>query len=271
MRDFIIQGYERGGVNTISWHLDNPINGESAWDTTHGGVASILPEGNRHQLYIKWLDNVATFLQNLKAKNGQAIPILFRPFHELTGNWFWWCRNTCSPTEFKLLWRFTVDYLRNEKGLHHLLYVYNTADFDSKEQFMERYPGDDVVDIVSLDAYQYSDPQKDSSFLKSMDRRLAILGEIAAERNKIPALAETGYERIPYADWWTKTLWAVISQHKLSYVLAWRNHGLQPNGNWHYYVPEKGNVSSEDFKKFYSLDKTLFEKEVAKEKLYVAQ
>ena len=268
MKSFIRQGYERGGVITISWHNDNPLTNGSAWDTTHGGVQAILPGGSKHELYKRWLDNAALFLKNLKDKNGELIPVIFRPYHELTGNWFWWCQNTCSPTEFKLLWRFTVHYLQNEKGLHHLLYAYNTADFNNREDFLEYYPGDDVVDIVSFDSYQHGDPSKNNDFLNAVDRKLTILEEIAREKNKIPALAETGFERIPYAQWWTNTLWKAIEKHKISYVLIWRNHGLQENGNWHYYVPKKQDISSEDFKKFYKLDRTLFEKDIARERMY---
>jgi mannan endo-1,4-beta-mannosidase len=268
MRNYIQQGFERGGIITISWHADNPLNGESAWDTTHA-VQSILPGGSRHELYKTWLDKLGSFLAGLKSKNGTAIPILFRPFHEFTGNWFWWCQNTCTPSEFKLLFRFTIDYLRNEKGLHNLLVVYNTAgDFKTKEEFLERYPGDDIVDLVSFDSYQYNDPQKDNSFVRGLDTKLTILEEVAKEKNKIPALGETGYEAIPYANWWTNTLWKGIGDHKISYVLLWRNHGLQPNGHMHYYVPYKGQTSANDFINFYKLDKTLFEKDAAREKLY---
>ena len=58
MKGFIREAYERGGVNTISWHNDNPVNLESSWDTTHGGVASILPGGTRHEMYKTWLGSV---------------------------------------------------------------------------------------------------------------------------------------------------------------------------------------------------------------------
>jgi mannan endo-1,4-beta-mannosidase len=268
MRAFIKQGYEKGGVNTISWHGDNPVNGESAWDTTHGAVQSILPGGKQHELYKNWLDRIADFMLSLKGKNGEAIPVLFRPFHELTGNWFWWCRNTCTPSEYKLLWRFTVDYLRTNRNVHNLLYVYNTADFDSRENFLERYPGDDVVDMVSFDSYQYGDPQKDSFFLKNVDTRLTILEGVAQEKGKIPALAETGYEAIPYAAWWTNTLWKAIGNHQISYVLAWRNHGLQPGGHMHYYAPFRGQASAQDFQEFYKLKRTLFQSDITREKLY---
>jgi hypothetical protein len=268
MKEFIRQGYERGGVITISWHNDNPLTGGSAWDTTHGGVAASLPGGSKHDVYRSWLDNVAEFMLSLKGRKGELIPVLFRPYHELTGNWFWWCRNTCSSQEFKQLWRLTFNYLRDEKKVHNLLYVYNTADFTTKEQFLEYYPGDDVVDMLSFDSYQYNDPQKDDSFVNDVNRRLGIIEELAKEKNKLTAFAETGYETIPYAEWWTNTLWKAIGDRRISYVLAWRNHGQFRDGRWHYYVPKKNDVSSEDFKKFYRLEKTLFEKDVAKENLY---
>lgn len=271
MRQFIKEGYERGGVITISWHARSPLGAaKGAWDTTHGTVASILPGAANHGLYKAWLDELAKFFGSLKGSKGEAIPVLFRPFHELTGNWFWWCRNTCTPEQFKVLWRFTQYYLREEKKVHNLLYVYNTSgDFKTNEEFLERYPGDDVVDMISFDAYQYDDPAKTDWFVKNTNYQLGLISEIAAEKNKLTALAETGYEQIPFGTWFTETLAKAIGQHKISYVLVWRNHGYN---EWmkkmHYYAPYKGHASEADFVKFYELERTLFEKDVAKEKLY---
>ena len=197
------------------------------------------------------------------------IPVLFRPFHELTGNWFWWTKNTCTPEEFKKLWRYTIDYLRDKRKVHNLIYVYNTAgNFNTKEQFLERYPGDEYVDIVSFDDYQTGDPSRDSSFVKGLSLKLSLLNSIASELKKIPALSETGYEAIPYSEWWTKVLWKALAGHQVSYVLLWRNHGLQPNGHMHYYVPYKGHKSEADFKAFYNLGPVLFENKVRQQKLY---
>jgi mannan endo-1,4-beta-mannosidase len=270
MKKFIKDGYNRGGVITISWHLQSPFGyPKGAWDTTHGTVASVLPGGINNELYKGWLDKVAGFLGSLKGSNGELIPVLFRPFHELTGNWFWWCKNACSEDEFKTLWRFTVYYLKETKKVHNLLYVYNVADFNTKEDFLKRYPGDDVVDMISFDSYQYNDPAKDDGFVKMIDKRLKIMQEIATEKNKLSAFGETGYEAIPYPTWWTNVLLKAIGEHKISYVLVWRNHGYQESSKkMHYYAPFKGQVSAEDFKSFYNRDKTLFERDVAAEKLY---
>jgi mannan endo-1,4-beta-mannosidase len=271
MRQYIKEGYERGGVITISWHARSPYGAEKgAWDTTHGTVASILPGAGNHQLYKTWLDELAKFFLSLKGSKGETIPLLFRPYHELTGNWFWWCRNACSAEQFKVLWRFTQYYLREEKKVHNLLYVYNTAgDFKTKEEFMDRYPGDDAVDMISFDSYQYDDPAKSDWFVKNTNVQLGLMTEIATEKNKLMAIGETGYEQIPFTSWWTETLSKAIGEHKISYVLVWRNHGYnQWMKKMHYYAPYKDHGSAADFVKFYQQDNTLFEKDVAKEKLY---
>lgn len=271
MRQYIKEGYERGGVITISWHARSPYGAEKgAWDTTHGTVASILPGAGNHQLYKTWLDELAKFFLSLKGSKGETIPVLFRPYHELTGNWFWWCRNACSAEQFKVLWRFTQYYLREEKKVHNLLYVYNTAgDFKTKEEFMDRYPGDDAVDMISFDSYQYDDPAKSDWFVKNTNVQLGLMSEIATEKNKLMAIGETGYEQIPFTSWWTETLSKAIGEHKISYVLVWRNHGYnQWMKKMHYYAPYKDHGSAADFVKFYQQDNTLFEKDVAKEKLY---
>jgi hypothetical protein len=268
MKSFMQDGYKRGGVITISWHVGNLLTGGNAWDTTNGAVAAVLPGGNKHELYKQYLDQVAAFIVDLKGKKGQLIPVLFRPFHELTGDWFWWGKGACSPAEFKALWKFTVNYLRNSKKVHNVLYVYNTAFFSTKKDFLERYAGDSYADIISFDAYQEEDPLVNDDFITYVDDRLQILEQLATGKNKVVALAETGYEAIPYAEWWTKCLWKAVGAHKIAYLLVWRNAGLIENNHWHYFVPKKGDVSEADFKIFYKLPKTLFQKNVTREKLY---
>ncbi|MFV5697611.1 glycoside hydrolase family 26 protein [Flavobacterium sp. ZT3R17] len=268
MRQFIKDGHARGGIITLSWHFDNPLTGKNAWDTTPKSLASALPGGESHEKFKSWLDEAAKYILTLKDKNGKLIPMLYRPYHELTGNWFWWCKNNGSPEEFKLLWKFTIDYLQ-KKGVHNLIYVYNTADFKTKQEFLEYYPGSDYADILSFDNYQYDDPTKDNSFVENCQRQFKIMDEVAKEQNKIMAFAETGYEAIPYDKWWTNTLIKAIGDYKISYVLVWRNHGWQEKEKkMHYYAPYKGQASEKDFVDFYNLGKILFEKDAAKENLY---
>lgn len=268
MKRWIGEIYDRNGVNTISWHMDNPFTGKNAWDITPNSFASILPKGSKHDLYKKWLDNSIVFFNSIKGKDGKKVPILFRPFHELTGSWFWWCKNNGTPEQFKEVWKFTVDYYKS-KGVHNLIYVYNTSMVKSREEFLEYYPGEDYVDILSFDNYLYTDPTKDNSFVENNFKLFGIMDEIAKEQKKLIAFAETGYEQIPYDKFWTKTLMDAIGNYKISFVLAWRNHGWQESENkMHYYVPFKGHPNEKDFIDFYNLEKTLFQKDVSKQNLY---
>ena len=249
------EAYERGGINTFCWHMDNPTDGKTAWDVTRRTVADIIPGGAFNDVYVQYLDKAAKYLTGLKGNKGEHIPILFRPFHELTGTWFWWCKNTCTPDEFKTLWRYTIDYLRNTKKLHNLLIVYSVADFNTEAEFLERYPGDDYVDFMGFDNYCYKG--RINSYIKNLDERMALLDVIAAEHHKLACLPETGYLNIPQADWWTKVLLPVISKYKSSYVLFWRNAGMEQ-----YYVPYPSQQSAGDFKKFSESSHTIFQNQL---------
>jgi hypothetical protein len=265
MREFIKKGYERGGVITISWHLNNPLTGKTAWHPEPGTVASILPGGSKNVLYRQWLDKLATFLESLKDVNGRLIPVIFRPFHELNGNWFWWGGKNCTEEEFKKLWIYTISYLRNEKNLHHLLLAYNTDRFSSREEYLAKYPGDEWVDVLGFDIYQRN--SSNEKFIADIDQMLTILESVARGKDKIPALTEFG-GNLSDNNWWTNTFLKGVGEHKISWVLGWRNAGFKPSGQGEYYVPYRGHGSAEDFRKFYNDSKTLFEKDVLAEKLY---
>ena len=265
MQQLIKDGYNRGAVITISWHLNNPLTGKTAWDPEPGTVASILPGGSKHDLYKTWLDKIAAFMNGLKGNRGELIPVIFRPYHELNGNWFWWGGKNCSPDEFKKLWIFTVSYLRNEKKLHHLLYTYNTDRFSSKEDYLEKYPGDEWVDVIGFDIYQRN--SSNEKFIADIDKMLSTLEEIAKEKNKIPALTEFG-GNLADNNWWTHTFLKGIGNHRISYVLGWRNAGRTPGGEFEGYVPYKGHGSNEDFIRFYKQENTFFERDISSQKIY---
>lgn len=264
MKQYIIEANERGGISTISWHFDNPSTGKSAWDNTPNSLKTILPGGENHQKFISWLDKAANFLLSLKDKKGKNIPILFRPYHELSGGWFWWGKGNCTPEEFKNAWKFTFEYLQ-KKGVHNLIYVYNTGSFSSKEDFLTNYPGDNFADILSFDSYQNNNDKEGTKFIEEVQNQLKILNEIGLEKHKLIAVAEAGYEAIPDPKWWTGTFSKAIGDYKISYVLLWRNHGWQEKEQkMHYYAPFKGQTSEKDFIEYYNLDKTLFEKDLKK-------
>ena len=232
MKQYIIEANARGGISTISWHFDNPATEKNAWDNAPNSLKTILPGAANHKKFTSWLDKAAVFFLSLKDKNGKNIPILFRPFHELTGGWFWWGKGNCTSEEFKTAWKFTFDYLQ-KKGVHNLIYV---------------YPGDNYVDILSFDSYQNNTDVNGEKFISEVQNQFKILNEISLKKHKPMALAEAGYEAVPDPKWWTGTLLKAIGDYKISYVLLWRNHGWQ----------------EKDFIDFYNLDQTIFEKDIQK-------
>ena len=72
----------------------------------------------------------------------------------------------CTPDELKQLYHFTESYLRDIKNVHNLLYAYNTDRFYSKEEYLERYPGDEWVDIIGFDIYQAYNTARNEDFIK---------------------------------------------------------------------------------------------------------
>lgn len=262
IQQWIIKVYNRGGVNTISWHMRNPLTGGSSWDTSSKKVVtSILPGGVKHELFKTYLDKMADFLLGLKTEDGTFVPVLFRPFHEHTGSWFWWGKNLSSVEDYKALWRFTVDYLQNEKNIHHILYTYSTDRFKTREDYLERYPGDDIIDILGFDLYD-----RGPDYPKVLENCAEKVTQLAKERNKIATVSETGGPVAENTTWWTETLLKTLRPFNLSYVLVWRNpykgtgHGA--------FAPYKGSPDSENFIEFYNDPETLFQEEISKINLY---
>ena len=269
MRNYIKTVYERGGVITLSWHLNNPLTGKTAWDPAEGTVASILPGGSKNDLYKSWLDKVAAFIVSLKDKNSVPIPVILRLFHELNGNWFWWGGDHCTPEQFKQLWQFTVSYLRDTKNIHQLLYAYNTDRFNSREDYLLKYPGAEWTDVLGFDIYQRKKGEEgNNEFVQSADKMLTMLEEIAANQHKIPALTEFGFGQVPDSTWWTNVLLKALDHHKISYALAWRNAGFKPSGQAEFYLPYKGQESEKDFVKFYKEPNILFQKDLSYRSVY---
>lgn len=269
IRQEIFAHYDRGGMITLSWHLDNPLSGGSSWvddslrDVETHTVAAILEGGEKHELFLTWLDRVADFLNSLESPYGVRIPILFRPWHEHTGSWFWWGQQHCTAEQYKALWQLTVSRLK-DKGVTNALYAYSpgTEPDGDEARYLERYPGDDIIDLVGLDCYCWA-PEADTTqianYAANLDRNLATVCAIAKQHHKAVALTETGYEGIKTDDWWTSTLAPVLSRHPVSYVLVWRNAHDKPG---HFFAPYPGHPSTSDFIRFYNDPQTLFLRDV---------
>lgn len=256
IRREIIAQYNRGGMSVISWHTGNPATGGDSWDVSDTTVvASVLPGGANHGKFLTWLDRVAGFMHTLKTGDGVKVPVLFRPWHEHTGSWFWWGQRLCPAEDYKALWRLTYDRLC-ERKVDHLLYAYSPgSEPNTPEEYLERYPGDDIIDVLGFDCYQFDE----AVYREQMDKSLRLLTEVAGNHHKAMAVTETGYEAIPDPVWWTETLSPLLSGYPVSYVLVWRNARERAA---HYYAPYPGQASATDFVKFYERPETLFATDV---------
>ena len=265
IRQEILAHYDRGGMITLSWHVNNPLSGGTSWvadslkSTETKTVAAVLEGGEKHDVFLSWLDRVADFLNSLETPYGVKVPVLFRPWHEHTGSWFWWGQEHCTPEQYKALWQLTTSRLK-DKGVVNALYAYSpgTEPDGNEAKYMERYPGDDVIDLIGLDCYCWA-PEADTTqitnYATTLDKNLGMVCTIAKKRQKAVALTETGYECLKKKDWWTATLALILERHPISYVLVWRNAHNREN---HFFAPYPGQQSASDFIRFYNDKRTLF-------------
>lgn len=265
LRKEIIHHFDRGGMVTLSWHADNPLSGGTAWvadslkDVETRTVAAVLEGGEQHDKFVGWLDTVAEFLNSLVTPYGARVPVVLRPWHEHTGSWFWWGQEHCTAEQYKALWKLTADRLK-ERGVVNALYAYSpgTEPDGNADKYLERYPGDDIIDIMGLDAYcsaPDADTVKIADYASRLGKNLEMIARTAKAHGKAMALTETGYEGIKTADWWTATLAPVLEKYPVCYVLVWRNARERPS---HFFAPYPGHAFASDFVKFYNLKETLF-------------
>jgi mannan endo-1,4-beta-mannosidase len=248
--------YAKGIINTFSWHIREPYNEDSfyAADMTTeqktNAFKSILPGGANNEWYKKKLDKIASVFLKLTGSKGELIPVIFRPFHEFDGSWFWWGANFCSAEEYKATYQFTVTYLRDTKGVHNILYAFSPDNSYSKStDYLSRYPGDKYVDVLGMDNYGDFNNQGQTGADKA-NAKLKMVSDLAITKVKIAALTETGYQVTasvsPVANWFSTYLYSALTANniQISYAVFWTNY---KDG---YYVPTPTASNATDFKIF---------------------
>lgn len=250
------EAYNKGMVNIFCWHLREPFEGETFYtsDMTEQqkqqAFASILPGGVNHDYYKSKLDKVASVLNNLKGDDNKLIPVIFRPFHEFDGNWFWWGAAYCTPAQYQQAWKFTVEYLRDTKNVHNVLYAFapdNT--YTTSVNYLSRYPGDDYIDILGMD--NYGDFANGSSTgTATANNKLKMVSDLAKEKVKIAAMTETGFRvtsgTSPISGFFANNMYTAMTANnvELAFVMFWTNN---QDG---YYVPPSGQSNTQDFVQF---------------------
>lgn len=289
IRQAIIDQYARGGIITLSWHPRNPLLGTTAWIENdikaynqaiealkairqdnlakqvvnpQNTVKEILPGGSKHAKFTQWLSRVADFVSSLKDSKGNQIPFIFRPWHENSGSWFWWGMNNCTDAEYLALWNMTQDYICAVKTGNTTLKDYIVWSYSpsyggqwTEEQYLKRYPGDDRVQLLGEDAYQWG---TESDYKQMLDYNLATLNKIAASHGKLLAVTECGYKNSPDASWWQRVFKPIIEKYPVCYFLPWRNYKQEHFG------ASKDATTADDFKQWAKQKQFLFINDIKK-------
>lgn len=262
-REMALQ-HQRGGVNAISWHPLNPHSGKDAWQPLDGVdvVTLAVTEGTAENDTLQaWLSRAASYMATLKDTQGNPLPLIFRPWHEMSGGWFWWGGPNTTVDSYRKLWEMTREAF-DSAGLDNILWAYSPDVVSSKEEYLTWYPGDGYVDILGADVYHRDGHDGTDRWFKAIDSTYGAAAQVAREKGKIAALTETGCEGLPVEDWYTRCLLPVIRKYRPVYVTVWRNgqERLKPG---HFYAPYPGHPGVESFKTFHADSLTLFAKETA--------
>ena len=229
----------------------------------HSGkpIVALLPGGHGNAQWWQLLDVVAAFCNGVSPR-----PVLFRPFHENLGPWNWWGSNASSPAQCRAAWNYTLAYLRGSKGVHNALSVYSPDKpsdyFADWRDLLERFPGDDLVDVVAFDHYD----TLDGNYSASLVQCCRMVAQLAASRSKVAAVAEFGSkhgsENITranagwYADKFLAPIAADALASRVAYAMTWTNRA---DTSW---VLGKEQAAFAGFKRFYDSELTLFSRDL---------
>lgn len=275
------QAAKEGAIITLSSHMPNfeivknkelvdgkyDYSGYSPNKTSGNIVSRIMPGGDLNEVYTGYLDLIAEYADELQKEN---VPVLFRPFHENNGSWFWWGGAFCDAQSYKNLFAYTVDYLRNTKNIHNFLYVYSpNGPFENDKEYLSRYPGDEYIDILAFDMY-HDDPLAEASkdpWMESLKETINLVQGIADSKGKLSAVSETGIRinggGMPETGnpnkTWFKDVSDIISKSDMPYYMVWANFNNTDN----FFAPfmandKKGHEMINEFIDYYNDKNTVF-------------
>ncbi len=272
-----------GAIMTLSMHMPNfayaeLVNPKAAktyaryrypvdsYTLTGDCMNNILPGGKFNNAFNAYLDLVADYAAQVDG------PILFRPLHENTGSWFWWGKAFCHAETYRAVYRYTVEYLRDEKDVHNLLYVYGPgSEAATLEDYAERYPGDEFVDMVGFDTYDdATSPEFTAGFMASFENTVKLTDTFAKRHGKLFAVTETGINSLQNKSAeqidpeWYQTVMDIITrpEYDCAYYMVWSNYS--DDGFYTPYAVSKvkgvlnGHWLMDPFIRFYNNQKSIF-------------
>ena len=192
-----IDWWNRGGIVSICWHCGKNFTGNyndckdddiDDWDE----VLTVGTEANR--VFTENMDHAAAALKRLQDVN---IPVLWRPFHEFDGMWFWWGKG--GAKRFKQLWIYMYNHFTNDLGLNNLIWVlgYSHNGDNFLQNWMSQwYPGDEYCDIIGADSYEVPENGPEKRLFDGLSH---------VNKDKMRVLHECG--EIPTVDGFKEVKW----------------------------------------------------------------
>lgn len=236
--DRAVRQSKAGGLVTLTWHERNPvvicIRGEFFDCTQHQmspeTLKAVLTPGTKENKL--WLADVDTIAKQLQRFKDAGIVVLWRPYHEMNGGWFWWGKKDLYPQ----LWDALYDRLVGVHHLDNLIWVWS-GDRDVPEA--ARYaPVRHKPDVAGIDVYE--DDRMSPKYGAGRDAVKKIFGD------KTPfAITEVG--KIPERN--------VIDDINPSWVLLWGGEYL--NGSFGMKEPCASCNTPDKVAEFLGYDRTV--------------
>ncbi len=251
----VVEAHENGSIITMSWHTINP-NNDSVFDNfgeKNDVVSKMLENGEFRARFLDLLTRVAKLFNNLKDSEEKPIPVLFRPWHEMNEDFFYWGEGFRTTEDYMQLYRDTVKILSEDLGVHNVIYMYAPNLVSSRAEYLKNYPGDEYVDMLGIDVYDF----RNGNFLNNAIENLQIVEDIAIEKNMLFALTETGLENVTQNNWWTENLYKAIRSSSITYTMVWRN-----DTTTFFYAPFLGHPSENNFKEFLNKESILLSRDI---------
>ncbi|WP_228745289.1 PA14 domain-containing protein [Paenibacillus sp. S150] len=195
-----INWYKNGGIVAMTFHEQLPGTSYQ-WANVQKTISQaefnkyVTPGTAQYNSLIADLDKVAVSLKSLR---DAGVPVLWRPYHEMNGNWFWWGQKN----NFAELWNIMYERFVGVHQLNNLLWVWNpNAPNAWSDPYELTYPGADKVDVLAADIYNndYMNKYHDSLLSLANGKPIAI-----GENGEMPSTAKLQ-----------------LSQRKWVYMMNW--------------------------------------------------
>jgi len=232
---------KQNGLSTVMLSWNNPWNGGG--DSNLGGSTNLLDcITNGHPAntaLIKDLDSIAVGFSQLQ---DSGVTVLFRPFHEMNGNWFWYgSKSTTLPiaSDFTALWQYTFNYLTVTKNLHNILWYYCPSARPASETNLAfktelfYYPGNNYVDVIGLDVYNdtLSIPNYTSIIATGKPVGIAEFGPKKATVANMPFVYD-----------YTRLINQIRNKYPaLCHWISWNHMLSAPTNSWYFFSLSKQN------------------------------